>query len=489
MPRPPRSDATRPEQTAPEAASSEGRLLDAAVYDEEGRRRLRALPAVGLLLERPALQALAARQGRAAVLAAAREALADARARIRRGEPATVSDEDVERRVALRERPSLRPVINASGVIVHTNLGRAPLADEALAAVVEVARGYSSLEYDLDEGARGSRHEHAAPLLRELCGAEDAAVVNNNAAAVLLTLSALARGREVAVSRGELVEIGGGFRVPDVMRQSGAKLVEVGTTNRTRAADYEAALSDESALLLKVHRSNFALVGFTEETSLEQLAAIGRARGVPVMFDAGSGCLAPLDADRGEVTVKEALARGADVVTFSGDKLLGGPQAGVVVGRRDLVARVRAHPLMRALRPDKMALAALVVTLRLWRDRPEAVPVWRMMHVDVGTLERRAQALAARLVERASAAVDVGVVATTAKIGGGASPLVELESRAVRLRGPSPDELLRRLREAPLPVIARVESEAVLVDLRTVRDDEDEPLHHALASALGADVG
>ncbi len=457
--------------------------------DERAKQSLRSLPAVSGVLERPALRALVSSHGHAAVVASVREVLTDARAAILRGEPADVSDDRIAATLATRGASTLQPVLNAAGVVVHTNLGRAPLAREAIDAVSAVARGYSTLEYDVAAGARGSRHDHAVSLLCELSGAEDAAVVNNNAAAVLLTLSTLASEREVIVSRGELVEIGGGFRVPDVMRQSGARLVEVGTTNRTRAADYESALTEASALLLKVHRSNFALVGFTEETALPELAGIARPRGLPVVFDAGSGCLLPLPVDSAELTVREALARGADVVTFSGDKLLGGPQAGVIVGRRDLVQRIRAHPLMRALRPDKMAIAALAATLRLWRDRPDQVPVWRMLQAEPAHLQVRAERLKdqlqAALGGRGPAQLELAVVETRARIGGGASPLVELDSRALALCGLPANALAARLRRGRPPVIARIEDGAVLLDLIAVEEQDDAPLREALCAALG----
>src|SRR5437868_6524806 len=287
--------------------------------------------------------------------------------------------ERVELELAAARGARLRRAINATGVIIHTNLGRAPLAREALERVGTVAGGYSNLEYDLREGGRGSRQDHVAPILRRLTGAEAALVVNNNAAAVLLALAALAEGREVLVSRGELIEIGDGFRIPDVLARSGAKLREVGTTNRTRAADYEKAIGPETALLLRVHQSNFRVVGFTEQPTVPQLAAVARRHELPLVDDLGSGVLVEL-AD--EPSARESLAAGADLVTFSGDKLLGGPQAGIVVGRADLVERLRRHPLQRALRADKLTLAALEGTLALYLDAPERVPVLRMLRDD-----------------------------------------------------------------------------------------------------------
>ena len=311
---------------------------------------LRDLPSVHAVLAWPRVAALAARHGHGKVARAAREAVETAR-RARRGgstgEDAVVDEARVEARL-LVPASTLQPVLNGTGILVHTNLGRAPLAAEAIAAMVEISSGYSTVEYDLDNGKRGDRHGHAAPLLTALTGAEDALVVNNAAAALLLALAAVARGRQVIVSRGELVEVGGGFRIPDVLAESGAELVEVGTTNRTHLADYERAIGERSALLLKVHRSSFGMVGFTREVPLAELAELGRSRGLPVLHDAGSGCLGGFDRDTDE-TVASSVRAGADLVVFSGDKLLGGPQAGLLVGRRALVARAREHPLLRAV--------------------------------------------------------------------------------------------------------------------------------------------
>ncbi len=443
--------------------------------------RLEGLPAVGAVLGRPGVDALTARYGRVAVTGAVREAIADARTAILAGGAGSVSDDDIAMRVERARVGTLRPVLNATGIVVHTNLGRAPLAREALAAAVAVAGGYATLEYDLDAGARGERSVHATALLRELTGAEDALVVNNNAAAVLLVLGALAVGREVVVSRGELVEIGGGFRIPDVLRQSGARLVEVGTTNRTHPSDYEAAIGEGTALLLKVHRSNFEMIGFTREVELAALAALGHARGVPVVYDAGSGAIRATEA--GEPPVASFVAAGADVVTFSGDKLLGGPQAGIIVGRRVLVERMRRHPLTRALRPDKLCLAALAATLRLWRDAPEELPVVRMMAVTVAALAARAT----RVVETARAAgVPADAVASVAKIGGGAAPTRELPSFAVRAAHAHADALAAALRAGAPPVVARTHEGAVLLDLRTVAPEDDERLGAALVAAYAS---
>lgn len=448
----------------------------------DARARLRALPSVHALLERPDVEALVAASGHAAVVRAIRGALDEARAVILRGGAAHVDERAIASRLSADKRGSLRRVVNATGVIVHTNLGRAPLPSAAIDDVVDIARGYSTLEYDLDAGARGSRHEHATSLLCELTGAEDAAVVNNNAGAVLIALAALAEGRCVVVSRGELVEIGGGFRIPDILKLSGARLVEVGTTNKTRLSDYREALSDETGMLLKVHRSNFAMVGFVAEASLDELAGLAKERDLPLVYDAGSGCLLPLDADPEERSVRDALARGADLVTFSGDKLLGGPQAGLLVGRRDVVQRVRKHPLMRALRPDKLCLAALLATLRLWRDRPEAIPIVGMMRQTETSLEQRAAAIVEAVgAERRER---LRVVATKARIGGGASPLVELDSRAIAVGGGDAEAVAGALRDLETPVIARIVDGAVLLDVRTLLPEEDGLVARALDAVL-----
>jgi L-seryl-tRNA(Ser) seleniumtransferase len=364
--------------------------------------------------------------------------------------------------------PSLRRVLNATGVIVHTNLGRAPLAEEAIAQVVETARGYSNLELDLREGMRGSRQDHVAALLRRLTGADAALVVNNNAAAVLLALAALGEGREVIVSRGELIEIGDGFRIPDVLARSGAKLVEVGTTNRTRAKDYEKAIRAETALLLRVHQSNFRVVGFTELPKLEELAAVARRHGLPLVDDQGSGALADLP---GEPTAKESLAAGADLVCFSGDKLLGGPQAGIVVGRADLVEQLRRHPLQRAMRADKLTLAALEGTLRLYLDAPERIPVLRMLRQDVEGVRARA--------ERLAALVGGTVEETVGRVGGGALPLAELPSFACAVE----EALASPLRQGEPPVVGVVRDGKLLLDCLTLADGEIDEVAAAVAAA------
>jgi L-seryl-tRNA(Ser) seleniumtransferase len=397
---------------------------------------------------------------RALVVPAVRSALARAREEIQAGvEPGDLV-ERVERELDSAQGARLRRTINATGVIVHTNLGRAPLARSALKRVSEVGGGYSNLEYDLGEGGRGSRQDHVAPILRRLTGAEAALVVNNNAAAVLLALAALAEGREVLVSRGELIEIGDGFRIPDVLARSGARLREIGTTNRTRAADYERAIGPETALLLRVHQSNFRVVGFTEQPRLEELVRIGQARGLPVVDDLGSGVLSRLE---DEPSAKDALAAGADLVCFSGDKLLGGPQAGIVVGRGELVERLRRHPLQRALRADKLTLAALEATLALYLEPERAaseIPVLRMIAEPVEAVRERAKRLAGL--------VGGEVETTVGRVGGGALPLAELPSFACSVE----EELAARLRETEPPVVAVVRDGRCLLDCRTLTDDE-----------------
>ena len=417
------------------------------------------------LRDLPSVDELARRLDDPLAVDAARRVLEQAREEIRAGaEPGDLTLRLREELDRVR-RPRLRRVLNGTGVIVHTNLGRAPLAAEAIARIEEVARGYSNLEYDLSSGARGSRQDHIADILRRLTGAEAALVVNNNAAAVLLALAALAEEREVLVSRGELIEIGDGFRIPDVLARSGARLREVGTTNRTRPADYEQAIGDDTALILRVHQSNFRVVGFTELPSLAQLASIARRHELPLVDDLGSGVLVEL-AD--EPSAKESLAAGADLVTFSGDKLLGGPQAGIVVGRADLVERLRRHPLQRALRADKLTLAALEGTLALYLDAPERIPVLRMLR-DAGVRAR---------AERLASLTGGSVEETVARVGGGALPLAELPSFACALE----EQLAALLRSADPPVVGIVRDGRLLLDCRTLADDEVDEVARAVDS-------
>jgi L-seryl-tRNA(Ser) seleniumtransferase len=391
---------------------------------------------------------------------AARTVLARAREEIRAGaDPGDLAARLRDELVSAR-RPRLRRVLNATGVIVHTNLGRAPLPPAALDRVRDAARSYSNLEYDLAAGTRGSRQDHVAALLRRLTGAESAIVVNNNAGAMLLALAALAEGREVIVSRGELIEIGDGFRIPDVLARSGARLVEVGTTNRTRATDYERVLTEQTALLLRVHQSNFRVVGFTERAGLKELAGIARRASVPLLDDLGSGALVEL---HDEPTARDALAAGADLVCFSGDKLLGGPQAGIVAGREELVERLRRHPLHRALRIDKLGLAALEGTLLLYLDPGRAlaeVPVLRMLREEAPAIRARA--------ERLASAVRGEVEETVGRVGGGALPLAELPSFACAVE----EGLAAPLRAHEPPVVGIVRDGRLLLDCRTLADDE-----------------
>jgi len=424
---------------------------------------LRDLPSVDELLRDERL----ASEPHELVVATARRVLDEVREEVKAGaDPGPLVDR-IAAELAQARRPSLRRVLNATGVLVHTNLGRAPLADAALARVAEVGAGYSNLEYDLETGERGSRQDHLADVLRRLTGADAALVVNNNAAAVLLALAALAEGREVVVSRGELIEIGDGFRIPDVLARSGARLVEVGTTNRTRAADYERVIGPETAVLLRVHQSNFRVLGFTERPELGELATIAKRTGIPLVDDLGSGALAHLG---DEPTPAESLRAGADLVCFSGDKLLGGPQAGIVVGRADLVERLRRHPLQRALRADKLTLAALEGTLQLALDPAtrDDVPVLRMLHEAIESVRARA--------ERLAQLVGGEVEETVARVGGGALPLAELPSAACAVE----ESLAERLRHGDPPVVALVRDGRTLLDCRTLTDAEAEEVAAAV---------
>jgi len=420
--------------------------------------------------------AVLAEAPRWAFIEAARRAIAAKRAAVLAGSPdvaidITIDVAAVAKSACALARPRLRRVINATGVVLHTNLGRAPLADAARAAIDEVARGYSNLEYDLARGERGSRHDHLRELVRELTGAEDGLVVNNNAAAMILGLAALASGKEIIVSRGELIEIGGSFRLPEILALSRGTLVEVGTTNKTHHRDYEGAIGPATGLLLKVHRSNFAIVGFTSEVDAAELVTLGRARGLPTMIDLGSGALIDRADQRtwglpDEPTVAETVASGADLVTFSGDKLLGGPQAGILVGNHVAVETARKHPLMRALRPDKLTIAALAATLALYRDgHAAAIPTVRMLSATAAALREVADRLAAAIGGSAT------VEACMSTVGGGAMPTAQLASWAVTLRGPA-DALDRRLREAAVPVIGRIADGRLWLDVRTIGPDE-----------------
>jgi L-seryl-tRNA(Ser) seleniumtransferase len=459
------------------------------------QEQLRLLPSVDELLHSSTGQQLVQQYSRAMALRALRASIAHAREQIRRGALCPSSDEllsAAEHALDENQRPNLRPVINATGVIINTNLGRSPLSQEALQAVKQVAGGYSNLEYELVAGERGSRHTHVTGLLCELTGAEAALVTNNNAAAVLLALTALAAVREVVISRGQLVEIGGGFRVPDVMRQSGCQLVEVGTTNRTRLSDYADAITERTALLLTVHPSNFQITGFTESTPVEALAGLAHQHGLLLLDDLGSGCL--LASERfglgHEPMPQESIAAGADVVCFSGDKLLGGPQAGILVGKASVLERIGRHPLMRAVRIDKMTLAALEKTLRHYqREEAEThIPIWRMISASPARIAGRARSWVSKLQNN-------GILARTqpgeSTIGGGSLPGETLPTTLLALDAsyvPIPlNELAKRLRLHSSPVIVRILRDTLLLDPRTVLEEQDKEIVQALVEELGED--
>ena len=426
------------------------------------------------LRDLPSVDELAREAGDPLAVDAARAVIDRAREEIQAGADPGDLAARLSAELADARRPRLQRVLNATGVVVHTNLGRAPLAEEAVDRVADAARGYSNLEYDLAVGARGSRQDHVSAVLRRLTGAEAALVVNNNAAAVLLALAALAEGREVVVSRGELIEIGDGFRIPEVLARSGARLVEVGTTNRTRAADYEQAIGPETAVLLRVHQSNFRVVGFEERPRLEEVAEVAQRHGLPLVDDLGSGHVSASNSlllGQEEPTARESLAAGADLVCFSGDKLLGGPQAGIVLGRAELVERLRRHPLQRALRIDKLSLAALEGTLLLHLEAPERIPVLRMLRQDQATVRARA--------ERLAAATGGEVEETVGRVGGGALPLAELPSFACALE----ESLAEPLRAGELPVVGVVRDGRLLLDCLTLTDAEAEEAAAAVERA------
>jgi L-seryl-tRNA(Ser) seleniumtransferase len=461
--------------------------------------RLRSIPSVESLLQHPDLAALLGRAPRPVLVRAVRDTLARVRDSMKEGGAAMSADELAARARALTEaslRPNLRPVINATGIILHTNLGRAPLPDAAVEAVLMAARGYTNLELDLASGSRGSRGAHLTPLLTELLGAPAAIAVNNNAAAMLLALNTLAAGREAVVSRGELVEIGGSFRIPEILERAGATLREVGTTNKTRLRDYERAIGPKTGVVLRVHPSNFAIVGFAERVERDDLVALARKKKVPLLEDVGSGALVDLRPFGlpEEPLLKDALRDGVPLACASGDKLLGGPQAGILAGTRKLVDACRTNPMARALRLDKLTIAALEATLRLYRD-PEAIgtaiPTLRMIAEPASAVRARARRLIAALgADRASRA-RAEVVPCTAEVGGGSMPLARIPSFAVALSAPDGTigDLARTLRLGAEPVLARIESGRLLLDLRTV-DRRELPrlvaaLHHALDGERG----
>ncbi|MFZ5446490.1 MAG: L-seryl-tRNA(Sec) selenium transferase [Myxococcota bacterium] len=452
--------------------------------DATRKERLRALPSIDELLARPSLSSLFSRHSHALAVEALRETVGEVRARLLAGEDVGFDEGRVAQALERLSQPRLKPVLNATGVVLHTNLGRAPLAARALERIAAVGAGYCNLEIDLDEGERGSRYAPVVELLCQLTGAEDAMVVNNCASAVLLAFSALGQGREAIVSRGEQVEIGGGFRIPDVMRQSGATMVEVGTTNRTRLADYAQAISERTGVLVKVHRSNFAVVGFSEEVSSRELVALGRERGLPVYEDLGSGLLTPLHAEglQSEPTVASLVAAGVELVSFSGDKLLGGPQAGVLVGRKAILERLKRHPLNRALRIDKLTVAALEATLELYRDglADAEIPTRASILSTPAVLEARAHRLAALL-----GPVKHRVVKTESRVGGGCLPLAALPSWAIALPAGRVDaaSLHDRMRAGTPPVVGRIVDDELWLDVRCLRDADLELVARAVTTA------
>ncbi len=446
--------------------------------------QLRSLPSVDSLLAQTPIQRLIRSHSRDLVIDSIRQTVETARQAIMESRPVGADVHAllplIEQHLRDKTRPSLMPVINATGVIIHTNLGRAVLSAAAQQAMQAAASAYNNLEFDLDSGKRGSRLAHAGGLLRELTGAEDAVVVNNNASALILILSTLAKGSEVVISRGQLVEIGGGFRIPDIMQESGAQLVEVGTTNRTRIGDFAAALSERTAMLLRVHASNFKQVGFVEQPSLSELAALAQERGLLAVDDLGSGALidtVPFGLEH-EPTIQESIAAGADLVCFSGDKLLGGPQAGIIVGRASAVRRLKRHPLARALRVDKLTYAALMATLEHYRrdEALDCIPVWQMISCPLVEIHERAESWAA--------AVGGSVIAGESTVGGGSLPGATVSTTLLAIDCEAPDKLTARLRQAQPPVIARIADGRVLLDPRTILPEQDEALLRVLKSSI-----
>ena len=459
---------------------------------------MKNIPKVDRVLGWPEIAALLEKHPRPEVLAAVRRVLERTREHVRANGDATALESGriaarVSSELLSRSKPSLQAVVNGTGVVVHTNLGRSPLADEAEEAIHSVSAGYSNLEFDLETGERGTRYAHVEGLICELTGAEAALVVNNNAAAVILALSSLAQGCEVIVSRGELVEIGGSFRIPDVMRQSGAKMVEVGTTNRTHLRDFLAAITDATALLLKIHTSNFAVVGFTADASVAEMSTLGREAGLPVMLDAGSGCLIDLSpyGISGEPTIRQYLESGADVVTFSGDKLLGGPQAGLIAGTRRFIEPMKRHPLLRALRMDKLSLASLEATLRLYRDQRQAlsaIPTLRMLTMTAAQLSGRADMIARRLRRALPDTVRLVKHPGESSAGGGSFPLLQLPTTLLEvvIAGHSPQQVESALRRASTPVIGRIHRDRFLLDARTILDRDLPALAQSMKEACAS---
>jgi L-seryl-tRNA(Ser) seleniumtransferase len=500
---------TNPRSPSEARPPSEESAAGPPVAPPDRHGALRQIPSVDELLAAPLLAELVTRGNRTLLVEAVRAVLERRREEIAAGPRETMPPsldaltEAVHREIARILEPSLRRVINATGVILHTNLGRAPLSLAAIERIRETAGGYANLEYDLETGARGRRDVHTAMLLGRLTGAEASVVVNNNAAAVFLVLASLARGSEVIVSRGELIEIGESFRIPDIMAESGAVLREVGTTNRTTLSDYERALSERTRLLLRVHRSNFQIVGFTARPSLGELVELGRRAGVPVYEDLGSGCLTDISGWAGalasasgaveaEPTVRASVDAGIDIVSFSGDKLLGGPQAGIILGRGELVARVRRHPLFRALRVDKLAIAALEATLAEYlRGDAGSLPVLKMIRLTPAEIERRAENFGEMLRPLVTASeARLEITDGESLIGGGSTPHARLPTRLLQIGStrwsPAQLEGLLRVPEANVPVLARIAHDRLLLDLRTVFPDEEHALAASLATALRA---
>ncbi len=461
----------------------------------KGAELLKNIPKVDKILNWPEIKAACSIYPRPVIMTAIRSVLASLRSEIIGSSitPASLGESVLVERVIAElqsaNAPSLKRVVNGTGVVLHTNLGRSLLSETLRDRLCETAFGYSNLEFDLEKGERGSRYSHVEPLLCQLTGAEAALVVNNNAAAVLLALSSLAKGKEVVVSRGELVEIGGSFRIPDIMRQSGATLKEVGTTNRTHPRDYLDAVNPDTGMLLKVHTSNFAVVGFTAQVTVEELVTIGRERAIPVMADLGSGNL--IDLSRygisGEPTIREYVGAGIDLITFSGDKLLGGPQAGILVGSKKYLDPLKKNPLLRALRIDKLTLVALEETLRLYLDERQAlanIPTLKMLTYDVAALYSRGKTMVRRMRRALPATIGISLADGFSQAGGGTLPLVELPTKllSVAVAGISPEEMERRLRTSVVPVLGRIRQDAFLLDLRTILDQDIPVIIAALLS-------
>ncbi len=458
------------------------------------QEKLKNLPKADVVMEIPDLQVFLASTDRKTALEAVRKAIEEMRSSLLAGGDPPLSPQAAAARACAileqEDHPSLRPVINATGIILHTNLGRARLDRQAAEKAAAIACSYSTLEYDAQEGTRGSRHDHVGRLICRVTGAEDAMVVNNNAAATLLCLVSLAYRKEVVVSRGELVEIGGSFRVPEIMEQGGTVLKEIGTTNKTHLSDYERAIGPDTAALLKVHPSNYRVIGFTEDVPAEKLAALAHSKGLPLIYDLGSGLLEDLSSyGLDEPTAQKALAAGADVILFSGDKLLGGPQAGVIAGKKEYIETMKKHPLARVVRVDKMTLAALEQTLRIYRDPKEAlrkIPVLDMVTRPAAQLHSAAQGFAAGLAE-ADIDATVGIREDVSRVGGGSAPMLDLKTWCVWIRPKrvSLDELQERLRRWKMPIVARISEGELLLDLRTLTPDELPVLRAGLIDILG----